>query len=58
MREADQSRPIIICPEDSGYYSDRRDQLKHKKNQEEKGTAPMIRHTPHDTSRICSRVRC
>ena len=35
MREADRSRPIIICPEDSGYYSDRREQLKHKKNQEE-----------------------
>eukprot|EP00931_Biecheleriopsis_adriatica_P062928 TRINITY_DN38029_c0_g1_i1.p1 TRINITY_DN38029_c0_g1~~TRINITY_DN38029_c0_g1_i1.p1 ORF type:complete len:2442 (+),score=383.62 TRINITY_DN38029_c0_g1_i1:882-7328(+) len=26
MRESDRLRPIILCPEDSGYYSDRREQ--------------------------------
>ncbi|CAE7738524.1 unnamed protein product, partial [Symbiodinium microadriaticum] len=31
MREADKLRPIIVCPEDSGYHSDRRERLhKHK----------------------------
>jgi len=42
MREADRSRPIIICPEDSGYYSDRRENLKHRKNQEEQETVPFL----------------
>ncbi|CAL1143341.1 unnamed protein product [Cladocopium goreaui] len=40
LREADRQRPIIVCPEDSGYYSDRRETLKHRKNQKE--TIPFL----------------
>ncbi|CAJ1343447.1 unnamed protein product [Effrenium voratum] len=37
MREVDRVRPIIICPEDSGYYSDRRERH-HKKRKDKHST--------------------
>ncbi|CAE7240369.1 vps13A, partial [Symbiodinium sp. CCMP2592] len=45
MREADKLRPIIVCPEDSGYHSDRRERLhKHKgrKGSTDSETIPFV----------------